>query len=369
MPPVRESENEVLMDVSIHTTAPAAVEPWPKDGLESVDRCPVCGNPTRKLLHKNLDDRVFFCAPGTWALYRCTVCDSGYLDPRPTPETVGLAYSRYFTHATSTQRAFADLSTARRLRRALGNGYRNARFGISLKPSNSLGVWLMRYLPWQRAMLDAEARYLPQAQPGAMLLDVGCGNGEFLALAAEMGWKVEGVDFDAKAVEVASERGFVAHHGGIEALEGRTEYYDVITLSHVIEHVHEPLSLLTACFRLLKPGGHLWLETPNLESAGYAHYGRHWRGLEPPRHLVLFTWASLNSALAQAGFIRVSATPWRPLARNLYSASEAIRQGKDPCRETNNSLCVRWHAWRADRKTRRDLTHREFITIFAHKSR
>lgn len=356
-----------MKDFSVNTKSVPPAEPWPQGGLESVDKCPICGNSAREILHEELDDQVFFCAPGMWTLYRCTACGSGYLDPRPTAETIGLAYRQYFTHAPSTRLAYEDLSAVRRLRRALANGYRNARFGTDHQPSSSLGVWLLRLLPRQRETLDSEARHLRRAVPGATLLDVGCGNGEFLDLAAKLGWKVEGIDFDPQAVEVARQRGLVVHRGGINTLDDRAEYYDVITLSHVIEHVHDPLGLLRGCFRLLKPSGRLWLETPNLESTGHTYYGCHWQDLDPPRHLILFTWGSLDSALAQVGFIRVTPLSPRPLAYQIFSASEAIARRRDSFWKARNSIAIRWRAWSADLVAKSSLTSREFITISALK--
>ncbi len=46
------------------------VPAWPAEELEAVDRCPLCGCADRKALHQDLTDRVFFCAPGRWSLYR-----------------------------------------------------------------------------------------------------------------------------------------------------------------------------------------------------------------------------------------------------------------------------------------------------------
>ncbi len=48
-----------------------APEPWPADELEAVDCCPLCGCAERITLHRDLTDRIFFCAPGRWHLYRC----------------------------------------------------------------------------------------------------------------------------------------------------------------------------------------------------------------------------------------------------------------------------------------------------------
>jgi hypothetical protein len=75
-----------------------APEPWPADELEAVDCCPLCGCAERTMLHRDLTDRVFFCAPGGWHLYRCRGCEGAYLDPRPTSESIARAYSSYYTH-------------------------------------------------------------------------------------------------------------------------------------------------------------------------------------------------------------------------------------------------------------------------------
>jgi hypothetical protein len=69
-------------------------ENWPESGLEYLNHCPLCQSPTRTILHDDLQDKVFFCAPGIWKMWRCDNCHSGYLDPRPNKKTIGLAYSK-----------------------------------------------------------------------------------------------------------------------------------------------------------------------------------------------------------------------------------------------------------------------------------
>ncbi|WP_157651291.1 class I SAM-dependent methyltransferase [Dechloromonas denitrificans] len=134
------------------------------------------------------------------------------------------------------------------------------------------------------------------------LLDVGCGNGEFMEFARQAGWLVQGVDIDVAAVTIAKAKGLDVIAGGIEQFAGQTACFDRITLSHVVEHVFDPMGLLRDCFRLLKPGGVLWVDTPNMGSAGLRVFGEYWRGLEPPRHLMLFSRASLIDSLIKIGF-------------------------------------------------------------------
>lgn len=261
-------------------------------------------------------------------MYRCGSCGCGYLDPCPDKATIGLAYSSYYTHGSQQRAApIRRIGLARTLLHDWLNGYLNSRYGLSRRPANTGGRLLLPLLPPIRTAADAYCRHLRRPPPGGFLLDLGCGNGEFLSLAQEMGWRAEGVDFDEQAVRAARDAGFQVHHGGIEVFEGVEERYDVITLNHVIEHVHDPVELLGRVHSLLKPGGVLWIETPNVESLGHRIYGPHWRGLEPPRHLVLFSSASLRSALQRTGFSRVS-QKFRGLALySVFAASEAIADG------------------------------------------
>ncbi len=340
--------------------------PWPPDGLERVTECPVCRSPSRELLYEGLRDRLFG-APGLWTLHRCRGCGSAYLDPRPSRETVALAYERYFTHSPSKfdREATDGLGPFARARRAIANGYLNRRFGTDFRPASRLGGVLASFIPMKRHQLDARGRHLPRPWRGARLLDVGCGNGEFLAFAQRAGWEAIGVEPDERAVRIARERGVQVLLGGVEALEGAMGSFDVITLSHVIEHVHDPVNVLRRCRELLRPGGWLWMDTPNLASFGHQRYGEHWRGLEPPRHLVLFTWESLAKALAQAGFQRTRPAPWGPVAVWTFPVSEVIAVRGVYAEGQPVPAPARWRGLLADLRAVAALQRREFITVIA----
>jgi SAM-dependent methyltransferase len=162
------------------------------------------------------------------------------------------------------------------------------------------------------------------------LLDVGCGNGEFLEVATQCGWKVVGVDPDPKAVAKAKELGLEVCQGGVEVFQGKQALFNFISLSHVIEHVHGPLELLKACFDLLCIGGTLWIETPNIKSFGHSIYRQSWRGIEAPRHLVLFNEYSLRKALEGSGFVGVRRCSCQSACPSVFKASYAIQKGFSP---------------------------------------
>ena len=302
---------------------------WPADGIERVAGCPVCGSVRRDPLFTGLRDRIFHCAPGAWDMHACGDCGSGYLDPRPTPDSIHLAYRDYHTHHVPVRKPTGELRGVRRLKRVLANGYKNWRFGTDLKPSSRLGVLTAMLLPGQRATLDREYRHLPRAVEGGRVLDVGFGDGSFIENARSMGWRVVGTDFDPEVVENARRRGVDARLGTIESVEGP---FDVITMSHVIEHLHDPVSVLRGCHRLLTPGGTLWLETPNVQAVGLRRFGADWRGLEPPRHLVLFNRGSLVRALEESGFTEIRDLRQPSPVGWMYVMSTRIREGRDAYR-------------------------------------
>ena len=351
---------EQLPDELVNQESPS----WPTGGLEEVNGCPVCGDLLRHILYSGLRDQLFSCAPGEWMLHRCEACGSAYLDPRPSPETIHIAYKNYFTHLDSG----IPIGGLNRLRKALGNGYLNHCYGTHEYPAIALGKWVTRLLPGRRALLDAEMRHLPRVSEGRRLLDLGCGNGKFLTLARSGGWDVLGVDPDPEAVVVARSRGLDVRLGGVEVLNSMADAFDMITLSHMLEHVHDPHSVLRSCYRLLKRDALIWIETPNLEALGHVRFGAHWRGLEPPRHLVLFTHSSLQQLLESIGFVDIQIQPWRPLCAMTFFASEAVVNGRNPWGHLKLTKQSRREVANAERQALHISKFREFITITAKKS-
>lgn len=304
-------------------------EEWPSDGIETLGACPVCGSARRLLLHRALRDLIFNCAPGEWDLWRCHRCSNAYLDPRPSADTIVLAYGNYFTHTAPGVPPPPEARLAI-IKRTLANGYRNWRYGARLSPSSIFGVPLLMALPLMRAEMDLTLRHLPKLPKGrtGRVLDVGCGNGQFLDDARAAGWSADGCDFDPRAVASVRARGLDIREGGIEAWADAEGQFDAVTFSHVIEHVHDPVATLEQAWRLLRAGGTLYIDTPNIDSTGHRIFGRSWRGLEAPRHLVMFNWAGLRSALARIGFVTIKRVARPGVYGGLAAQSQAIRDGR-----------------------------------------
>ncbi len=290
----------------------------------------MCGDTRRELVHHGLRDRVFFCAPGEWDLYRCHRCGTGYLDPRPTVETVGLAYSKYFTHGSAADVALPPKSAWRRHRVAQRNAYLNAAYGYQLTPASKR---VSRLSAERRQRYDKRVGYLQYPGKGARLLDVGCGNGRFLLQMRAVGWEVSGVEPDPNSAAQAVAAGLDVRSGLLRPGLVPERHFDAVTLNHVIEHLHQPVDTLRRCFEVMKPGGTLSVSTPNFASEGHRLFRGDWMPLDPPRHLLLFTPAALRRAMETAGFKPEQAIRLSLTAKGGFRRSMLIQRGSDPMRE------------------------------------
>jgi SAM-dependent methyltransferase len=351
--------------------APLSDTPWPPEHLEVVGRCLVCGSRTRTLLFEGLSDRIFCVAAGRWTLWRCSGCGVAYLDPRPDLAGIGLAYRTYYTHGASAARDVFSTTAGPGLflKRLREHAYYNDAFGYALRPAVPGAGLLTRLSAARRARADQLIRHLPAPSgAGRRLLDVGCGNGDFLRIGRSLGFDVIGLDLDATAAARARESGFTVLVGTVEDAGLDPGAFDHVTMSHVVEHLHDPVGTLRRVAMLLRPGGRIWLQTPNLEAEGLKRFGADWRGLEPPRHLTIFDAGSLRAALRAAGFERIALLPPKRDAGWFFTESMATRRSA-PIERSERALRrrLRSDARRADRAALRHPERGECITLVAHR--
>jgi 2-polyprenyl-3-methyl-5-hydroxy-6-metoxy-1,4-benzoquinol methylase len=287
--------------------------------IECIPRshCPLCGKQGESL-YTALADWVFG-VPGSWGVRRCSVCDLAWQDPQPVPEDIPKLYGHYYTHNGIPETRLA------RLRRS---AYRwaLARRGWPVERPEGFLPWLLSLVPSVARSAVLEVMNLPASQVGS-LLDVGCGNGDFIARMKAFGWNVSGVEPDPVAATRARSLGVQVFAGTIADVPTANRY-DVITLSHVIEHVADPITLLRECATRLRPKtGILVLTTPNIKSLGHRWFRSYWRGLEMPRHLVLFSPASLSHFVARSGLVVRSIRTETRLARMIFIPSYCAQSG------------------------------------------
>jgi 2-polyprenyl-3-methyl-5-hydroxy-6-metoxy-1,4-benzoquinol methylase len=270
-----------------------------KDNILSHDlpNCNLCSS-SGKTLYSGLNDRLFGSS-GPWTLFQCSnqSCRLIWLNPMPNEDEIWKAYQYYYTHEENDTNILPVL-------KPLINNYLSLRYNYYPEYNvlkKLLGCFFF-FFPTERAEVDFTVLYLKNNEKGR-LLDVGCGNGTFIGKMQQLGWETEGIDFDPKAIEYCKSKGLKAYTGGLESHKFPSGSFDIITINHVIEHIHDTKKLIEECFRILKPGGKLVIATPNSDSFLFRSiHKQNWFSLDPPRHLILFNKKNLSDIVSKSGF-------------------------------------------------------------------
>jgi SAM-dependent methyltransferase len=134
------------------------------------------------------------------------------------------------------------------------------------------------------------------------MLDAGCGAGALLYRLREIGWETSGVEIDSGAAEAARGLGLDVRTGTVEEAGFPSGHFDLVTALHVLEHIHRPVEFLNELWRILKPGGLLFIEVPNTRSFNCRVFRGEWFHLDAPRHLCSYSPRSLRCLLRRTGF-------------------------------------------------------------------
>lgn len=228
--------------------------------ITEVVPCPYCGSKEARGFWELGPDSPF-------GVLQCQECKLVYTSPRPAVHT-------------------------------LGHYYPNDYAPYRVKPSRQRKrTWLDRI-----AGRAIERRCLPPFG-NRRLLDVGCGNGKFLSIAAEQGWHVVGLDLSAEAVRIVRDKHHLpAYQGTLPFPQFPSRYFSAITFWASLEHLPDPLEALVEAQRLLTIDGKIYIIVPNLRSLGAKLFRENWFGADIPRHLTHFDSHSLQAMMEKAGF-------------------------------------------------------------------
>lgn len=228
-----------------------------RDGLEwrSIDECGCCGSPRS--------------APaGTRqgvALRRCSVCGTTRFSATVVPDAI-----------------YTD-------------GYHDGSIDFGFDYEGDEG--------YEFAVADLRLDWLEARTGKGSVVDIGGGLGFFAARAASRGWAATLVEPVAAAVEQARQRFDVrALQMGVDDLAETGETFDLVTLNHAIEHFPAALETLRRLRPVISPGGHLFVEVPNLSSLGRRLLGDGWMGWQAGEHVYVFNRRTLTKLVERAGF-------------------------------------------------------------------
>ncbi len=272
--------------------SPTAVVAWDETP------CPLCGQADATCIQE-AQDPTPVAGEGLWfAVVECRHCTLRYTNPRPDVTSIGSFYP-------------SDYKPHRRPRK------------IQLaRPASWFGR-LSGRSPERRGVL-------PWNGPPGRLLDFGCGGGSFLRRMADQGWQVTGLDASVGAVrEVQESLGLKAMVGSLPHVDLEPASFDVVTMWHSLEHVHDPVGILREAYQLLAPGGKLIVACPNIDSTSFRWFGPAWFGLDLPRHLTHFTPKTMQAAIESTGFMMTSLRLIRHSDWLRSSAKLAVRKQSD----------------------------------------
>ncbi len=237
--------------------------------------CDLCGGQNHKLIFIN-KDRMFPEIEGKFKLFQCQNCGLFFLE-QPCPQVLEKHYSGNYS-------VFSDLSDtkdARKIFTLIETLYhyvqaRNDASGFS----RVLKFLLAPFSPFFRsAKIIEEGRYL----------DVGCGIGYFPLTMKYLGMKPNGVEPASFDPWLSNEYNLNIFNGTLDQAHYEDDYFDVISLNHVLEHVPSPSETMCELNRILKPGGYLIIAVPVKDSLASKIFGKYWAQMDTPRHLYLFS--------------------------------------------------------------------------------
>lgn len=207
-------------------------------------------------------------------LQQCLKCKLAYLNPQPQWDELEYFYGdKYYTNVSGGVRRNIFYRVLRKIKRAFFGAYKPKFYNFG----------------------KTEGKFL----------DIGCGSGayESYLIKENIGWKFYGIEPSSESYQVAKRVGnFNVFNGDLKSANYENNFFDVILMSHSLEHVSNPTEVIAECFRVLKPGGYMVISVPNFNSLARIFFGKYWIHLDAPRHLFHFTPDILKKMAEKSGF-------------------------------------------------------------------
>ncbi len=232
--------------------------------MEEINSCTVCNSKDIKIIMDDCHDYLC-CHDGSFKVAKCSQCGHAFLSIRPYEYNINKYYeSGYYTHSQTKL----------------------------INPKSLLQKNLFLILI-QKLKNYIAGRHLENTKPkiNGRVFDFGCGSGKLLQKLLNNGWEVHGYEPDLKALELAR---FSLPKSVLYSTESFFEnpqnnnQFELLIMSHVLEHLYEPSLMVVKLSRLVVPGGKMVIRVPDADSIESKIFGKYWRGLEVPRHIQHF---------------------------------------------------------------------------------
>jgi len=289
--------------------------------LEDFPKCIICGA-SGELVYSTLKDR--FSGEGEFTLKKCPSCSLFWLDPRLSADEHMKYHGGYFEGEVIEEHKRRLLAGLRDdLRESIICGYYGYK---SIHKEHKLCRWAKFFV--KIPLLRSRAIYglgelFPFRKGGgqALLIDIGCGEGDYLKLMQQLGWKVFGIEPNTVAAASAEKKGLPVFKGTFQEAKLSDSLVDMISMNHVLEHLPDPMGVIKDVFRVLKPQGSLVVHTPNAFSLGHKIFKNNWYGLDAPRHMFIFSPKSIRLLFKESPFRKIQIKTLTSHSKTIYDNS------------------------------------------------
>ncbi|MFC3879977.1 class I SAM-dependent methyltransferase [Algoriphagus namhaensis] len=240
--------------------------------LESLTQCPLCSTKEIRSVKTIIDHAV---SQESFQVLECTSCRLLFTSPRPLANEIGPYYEfdEYYSHS-----------------------------------DDAGGLIPTIYQQVKQYSIKQKIKQLNQFVTKGTLLDYGCGTGEFILQASKQEWSAFGIEPNDKARAIASTKLKEKVYASLQQLIKGLKF-DVITLYHVLEHIHELDDTVNKLLSHLNPGGYIFIAVPNPESPDAQLYKEYWAGWDVPRHLYHFTHQAMMTFGEKFGLEHIESKP------------------------------------------------------------
>lgn len=274
--------------------------------------CNLCGADRTRLLFASKD--MLFNKAGNFRIVKCRNCGLVYLNPRPGEELMQQYYpAQYYSYKPPRNDKKAAVEEFfLRLNERLKNQILREYFNYGSRPGSlpkrflSLLKKIALFPLYLRlTLVGRDIKIIPYQGQGK-ILDIGCGSGRTLSLLKKRGWNVYGIEANSQAVDIARNKlGLQVYLGNISNVDFQNDFFDVVTMTHTLEHMANPKQILRKVNKILKTSGTLIITVPDSDSLEARYFKQFWLGWDPPRHLYSFSLKTLKKMLQAVGGFRI----------------------------------------------------------------
>lgn len=289
------------------------------ENYKQSNECDLCGSTESKFLFES-QDNMFPKIEGTYNIFECEDCGLIFIHPQPSPEDLAKHYPENYSVYNKNN----EINHLRKIFSLMESLYYYSKYKSN--KFNFLKFFRILFYP-----MNSLFRTTKIVENGNFL-DIGCGLGYFLMTMKNLGMNPYGIEPGIVDYELAEKYNLKIFNKNLLDAKFDNDFFDVITLNHVLEHIPKPSETMKELNRILKTDGYLIIRVPISDSFAYRLFGKYWGQLDTPRHLFTFKSKNLKNYGKNNGFkidhIRYCSNPSFQIISSIVYRIEDLKNTK-----------------------------------------